>query len=102
LVALSRAVEELLHAAGHLLGAVDGEGELGDVTDAHPVAQLRADIRTGSDKTLESGGFLFLVAMDSDKDAGRFAARREDDVGNVTRRDARIGELSFKHGTNLF
>ena len=46
-VALAAAVEQLVHAAGHPFGAVDGEGELGDVADAHAVADLGADEAAG-------------------------------------------------------
>src|SRR5271163_3779259 len=43
LFALAGAGEELVHAAGEAGGAVDGEGELRDVADAHAVADLGAD-----------------------------------------------------------
>src|SRR6202021_3934149 len=88
--------------AGHLLGAVDGEGEVGDVTDTHAVAEVRANVSAGSDQTFESGGFFFLVAVDCYEDAGGFSAGRQDYVGNVGGSDTRIGEFAFQHGSNLF
>ena len=102
LVAFAGACEKFFHAAGHLFGAVDGEGEVGDVADAHAVAKLGADVGAGGHEAFEGGGFLFFVAMDGDEDAGGFAAGGEDDIGDVAGRDARVGELAFEHGADLF
>ena len=40
--------------------------------------------------------------MDRDKDPGGFAAGREDNVGDVAGRDARVAEFAFEHGADLF
>ena len=37
-VAFAHAAEQFVHASGHFFGAVDGEGEFGDVAYAHAVA----------------------------------------------------------------
>ena len=47
LLAFAHAAEELVHASGHFFGAVDGEGEFGDVAYPHAVAELGADVGAG-------------------------------------------------------
>ena len=102
LFALAGAGEEFVHAAGEAGGAVDGEGELGDVANAHAVADLGADEAAGGHKAGEGGGFGLLAAMDGDEDAGGFAAGSEDDFGDVGGGDAWVGQLAFEHGADLF
>lgn len=99
---LAGAGEELLHAAGHLLGAIDGEGEFGDVAYAHAVAKLRAYVGAGGHEAFEGGGFLLFVTVDGDEDAGGFAAWCEDYVRYIAWSDAWIGEFAFEHGTYFF
>ncbi len=102
LFAFAGAGEKFLHASGHFFGAVDGEGELGDVADAHAVAKLGADVGAGGDEAFEGGGFFLFVAVDGDEDAGGFAAGGEDDIGDVAGSDAGVGEFAFEHGADLF
>ena len=100
--AFFHAAEELVHAGVHFFGAVDGEGDLGDMANAHAVADLGADEGAGGHEAFESAVFFFRVAGDGDEDAAGFAAGREDDVGDVAGGDARVGEFAFEHGGDLF
>ena len=102
LFAFAHAAQKFVHAASHLFGAVDGEAELGNVADAHAVAELRADVGAGGRKGFEGGVFFLLAAMDSDEDAGGFAAGGKDNVGDVAGCDAGIGEFAFEHCADLF
>ncbi len=102
LVAFAHAAEEFVHASGHLLGAVDGEGEFGDVAYAHAVAELGADVGAGGHEAFEGGGFFLLGAVDGDEDAGGLAAGCEDDIGDVAGCDAWVGEFAFEHCADLF
>src|ERR1700758_1385143 len=72
------------------------------MTHAHTVAELGANVGAGGHEAFEGGGFLLLIAVDRDVDAGGFAARREDNVGHVAGRDAWVGELAFEHGSDFF
>ena len=72
------------------------------MADAHAVAKLGANVSAGGHEAFERGGFFLLVSVDGDEDAGGFAARREDDVGDVAGCDAGIGQLAFEHGSDLF
>src|SRR3981189_2133161 len=72
------------------------------MTDAHAVAKLGADVGAGGHEAFERGGFFLLVAVDGYEDAGGFSAGREDNVGDVAGGDARVGELAFEHGSDLF
>ena len=93
--------EELVHASGHLLGSVDSEAQLWDVAYAHAIAELRANVGSGSGQTFEGGGFLLLVAMDGYEDACGLAAGCSHDLGDVAGSDAWVGEFSFEHGSDL-
>jgi hypothetical protein len=102
LVAFSGAIEQFFHAAGHLLGAIDGEGEFRDVTDTHTVAELGADVGACCGEAFEGGRLFFFAAEDGDEDTGGFSSGSQDDVGDVAGGDARVGEFSFEHGADLF
>ena len=102
LLALAGACEEFFHAAGHFFRAIDGEGEFGDVADAHTVADLSANVGSGGHEAFEGGGFLFLAAVDGDEDADGFAAGCEDYISDIAGSDARVGEFAFEHCSDLF
>lgn len=102
MLALAETGEELVHAAGHALGAVDGEGEFRDVADAHALAELGADPGAGGHEAVQGRGFLGFATVDGDKDAGGFAAGGENDVGDVAGGDAWVAEFAFQHGADLF
>src|ERR1700761_7299024 len=101
MLALAGAGQKLVHASGHLLGSVDGEGQLWDVAYAHAIAELRADVGPGGGEAFEGGRFLLLVTVDGHEDAGGFAAGCEHDLGDVAGGDAWIREFSFEHGSDL-
>ena len=45
--------------------------------------------------------FVLLVAVDGDEDAAGLSAGGEDDLRDVARSDARVGEVAFEHGGDL-
>ena len=92
LFAFPDSTEKFLHAASHLFGAVDGEGELRNVADSPCGREAGSGCRRGRFSNLQEWRLLLPhVAIDGDEDACGFAAGVEDDIGDVAGRDAGVG-----------
>ena len=99
---LLHAPEKFIHASVRFLRAVDGEGDLRDVANAHAVADFRAYERPGGHEALQGGLFFLLRPGYGDKHSAAFATWSEDDLGDVAGCDARVGEFALQHGGDLF
>jgi len=100
-LSFAKSAEKFFHPSGHFFGAVDGKGKVRNVTDAHALAELGADVGARGHEALEGGLFLLLVTVDGDVDAGGLASGGKHDVGDVAGGDTGIGELSFEHGADF-
>src|SRR5437868_8697004 len=99
---LAQPAEQLLHATGELLRAVDRESQLRDVANAHAFAEFGADVTARGHKTGKRRGLFSLAAVDGDEDAGALSSGREHHIRNVAGCDPRIGEFALEHRANLF
>src|ERR1700761_7887241 len=98
---LSGAAQDFIHACVNFFRAIDGEGELGHVTNTHALANLGTNVVARGDEAVECALLRFLVPVHGDEDTTAFASGSEHDLGDVTGRDARVGEFPFEHGGDL-